>query len=990
MRPVRSSYLARFEAKTKPKEMNATKKLEHVKGLLLADKFNEAYEWTVTQSTVNYNQVAWLKIGMYITKDYFTDKKVPEVKKLKNPIPTVPSTKQVDREKAMKMLMGIMMNNLDDKSRYEALLKWEMERSSGKKGPKGKKITEKKKAPQIVEEKKEPQIVEEKISVEQQAYNYVDNLLSGNDEALDILQSTKSTSLILVPFILKRLLMRVNEGVTKEDEKAILTLPAGHPLLFLNEEYDQMFGIISEITEPSDDTDTPVDLATMRQRILDTLDTTKDFIDLFDKGEFSDLIKRIEAMPTYYFVWFTRQLMSLLPGGGKDLSNPLFLFGVLDHKDPLSAFNHLVQIWKENHGDKKQILMALQKIEQDEIKKLAGEEQKNNGEERVLQRGEDDLDQQKGMEEEEKPPEEEEEADLTYFLAHKDRFPETKEDPRFGYALTQHKLPVWIETELKLIEEKHKDEPFVPEHLDSLIQIFRNRGARMSDNKEITGNDNKEEKLRPLSDQVILLYSSQIKEWLIDALDRHPAWHPPVYETKLAAMDPGIKDGDFAKWMNEPARVRIRTFYRAQWALEHGMEKQLSEFMAVLANLSFYPDAILHWSANLIFRGIKRRVMTWRKLRLEERLQKTVIIVRRPVVFLDGILEGFFYNTSTERDNKKGRPVAQVGVRLFVALLLACGRRPSDIYHEGCFRPLPAIADSPIDGWDRYECDAITGLKPGTSTYKKKGIIPLLVPFGMFMNGLHRFRKMRGHMNMDNTRNWNSDAINTVLEPWRKKGGLVQPVEPFRFGARDLRAMYARYTVAIFGANRHYNLWIKSVLMHTHVSTSLNYSRIIFPRDNFERVPKWRFGMPKLALKNALQTLLINAVSVASKKSIPWTPDLRQRKCLGMSLEEILDQPDVKEKKDLHALITRLWDGDFDVDEKEQGWIKDLETQVAVQDEDEPRSNEDEKEEEEEEPRTSDDEKEEEEEEEENKEPAVPAPTENETGSETETDPEEE
>lgn len=152
-----------------------------------------------------------------------------------------------------------------------------------------------------------------------------------------------------------------------------------------------------------------------------------------------------------------------------------------------------------------------------------------------------------------------------------------------------------------------------------------------------------------------------------------------------------------------------------------------------------------------------------------------------------------------------------------MALLFASGRRSAELLPGGaCFKP--------SDNEELYECYVITWIKGG-----------LLVPFSVFRNGQERFRTKWGHLSQITNRMALTERARAIMAPHLKTED-----ERKRFKARDFRALYARYSVAIFGKGLNINAWIQSVLMHQSVATSLNYTRINFPGDNIERMQKMR------------------------------------------------------------------------------------------------------------------------------------------------------
>lgn len=491
------------------------------------------------------------------------------------------------------------------------------------------------------------------------------------------------------------------------------------------------------------------------------------------------------------------------------------------------------------------------------------------------------------------------------------KYPAPIEDKNSGYALARLSLPTALQGLVDNLVREHRDEKeFKQEWLEPIRDYFRRRGLRVSQieedkpvqvAEEKKGNDEekkegrdaddeddkKEEKkeLESLKDLTVMYYVSKVRGALL-ALD---IWHGPRYEAQIEELK---AFREFDAWRTKPAPLRIREYYRAR---KRAIASQQSAWERKLSALDLVPEVLARFTADSIFPHLTHRVLTYRKQRLEKRLQETVLTISDPGQFLRNVFEGFWVNSYQ-------------GQLLFCALLLASGRRPADIFSQGCFLPLAPTEQDPSPAWDRYECMCYTGLKPGLTVYKRGTIIPLLVPFGIFINGLRRFRKMWGHVRNPATRAYNREAYNRVFNPAVEKKLILYQKEVKRYplGSREFRAMYARYSVAQFGAGKNQNLWIKTILMHNNVTTSLNYTRIVFPGDNLVRLPPWSLNTPKPLIQNLLQQRLAEAKFEGKSEAKAYRETYRNRKCMGMTLDEALEG--VEDEK-IRGILERYWQG---------------------------------------------------------------------------------
>jgi hypothetical protein len=495
----------------------------------------------------------------------------------------------------------------------------------------------------------------------------------------------------------------------------------------------------------------------------------------------------------------------------------------------------------------------------------------------------------------------EEDEDVSFIVARpsfldKADYPAPEEKKEAGLAIHEIKLPVELQNVVDEVIENHKDdEEFKNEYLEPIRQYFRDRGMKKTkieeDKKEQEEDKKEEEKNAPLKDLTIMMYVSKVRSYLL----QKDIWHGPKYEEQIESIKQQAYSADYEEWNKLPPAVKIRQWYKIRKKGKFGYA--LAGWEKALKDLDYLPDAIVRFTADSIFDNLTNRVLTYRKQRLEQRLECTVLIITQPETLLKEILNGFFTN-----ENK--------GKNLFCALLLASGRRPKDIYNSGCFQPLEATELDTTPAFDRYECFAFSGLKPGLASYKRGGVIPLLVPFGLFQNGLRRFRKMWGHSKNVTTKAFSQEAYDLVFEPLLAKGIIERKhnESKFNLGSREFRAMYARYSVAIFGADKNFNLWIKSVLMHTHVATSLNYTRIIFPQDNMQRMQPWAINIPRNVLKRFLNTKLQEAKFLGRESvSEPFKETFFNVKCLGITLQEALS---ATENETVKEIIRKFWRGE--------------------------------------------------------------------------------
>jgi len=259
--------------------------------------------------------------------------------------------------------------------------------------------------------------------------------------------------------------------------------------------------------------------------------------------------------------------------------------------------------------------------------------------------------------------------------------------------------------------------------------------------------------------------------------------------------------------------------------------------------------------------------------------------------------------------------------RLFGALLFASGRRPTNIQKTGCFRPSDRavyINEAYVDPVDRYECYAYGGEKPGLTKFSRGKLIPLLVPYRIFINGLQRFRLIWGTSEelIEKTRFTSKTSViskmyKETFQPLVDEN-LVVPKSKFNLGSREFRAMYARYSWAIFGGDTNFNIWVSNVLFHSKLYTSINYSRVKFPLDNFERLHQI-FVPSGIITDESLITLYRNTkkLSLEQKRQHPYKETLLQTKCLGLTLKEALnlveEMKDKANKKTLQEIVSKFF-----------------------------------------------------------------------------------
>lgn len=473
-------------------------------------------------------------------------------------------------------------------------------------------------------------------------------------------------------------------------------------------------------------------------------------------------------------------------------------------------------------------------------------------------------------------------------------FPERKEyeEPRENQAAGEALAEIFLPADLKgiidnLITEHRDDKNFQVEWFKPILDYFKGRKIKLSklrnenteseeakdeespEQKESTEEESPEQK--EIKDGTIMVYASRIRMYLL----KTGYWHGNNWEEKTHEWENSenktIKD-EYLRWIKMDPRLQFREFKAATQKIE--LSKKQPAWTKELAKLQFMPEALRTFSADAIQPGLINRIRAYQKQRLDQRLDSTILLVHKPTEFMNFVLNGFWTNDTR-------------GSRLYCALLLASGRRPKDLYFEGCFRPLESSNSDRLSAKDRFECLAYTGIKPGLSKFKKGGAIPLLCPYYIFVNALRRFREMHGHKSKQSyiTDPFNRRSYDEVFEDAMRRNLIgFQEEKKFTLGAREFRSMYARYSIAIFGEGKNYNLWIKSVLMHESVTTSLNYSRVVFPQDNMQRIQPWQLNGPGNALERELGFLYIDA-KAKNKKKI-YEEKTSNRKCLGLTFEE--------------------------------------------------------------------------------------------------------
>lgn len=154
---------------------------------------------------------------------------------------------------------------------------------------------------------------------------------------------------------------------------------------------------------------------------------------------------------------------------------------------------------------------------------------------------------------------------------------------------------------------------------------------------------------------------------------------------------------------------------------------------------------------------------------------------------------------------------------LYPALLLASGRRPTELYMMKIRK----------------------GKAPGTILFtnqlKKRGKetkyeIPLLVPVDLFRKAIKNFQQLfpevREHgMSPDAiAKKYSKQNANAML---KLSGVLTKQFAPLKLKASDLRRMYVAKTYKNSKSNESFNVWIMDFLGHDDISVSLNYSTLI-------------------------------------------------------------------------------------------------------------------------------------------------------------------
>ena len=149
---------------------------------------------------------------------------------------------------------------------------------------------------------------------------------------------------------------------------------------------------------------------------------------------------------------------------------------------------------------------------------------------------------------------------------------------------------------------------------------------------------------------------------------------------------------------------------------------------------------------------------------------------------------------------------------LYPALLLACGRRPTELYMMKIRK----------------------GKKLGTILFtnqlKKRGKdtkyeIPLLVPVTDFRLAIKNFQQLFPEVK---EQQMTPDAIAKRYSKRNANAMLkLSAVHDIKLKASDLRRMYVAKTYKNSNSNESFNVWIMDFLGHDDISVSLNYSTLI-------------------------------------------------------------------------------------------------------------------------------------------------------------------
>lgn len=162
---------------------------------------------------------------------------------------------------------------------------------------------------------------------------------------------------------------------------------------------------------------------------------------------------------------------------------------------------------------------------------------------------------------------------------------------------------------------------------------------------------------------------------------------------------------------------------------------------------------------------------------------------------------------------------------LAACLSLVCGRRSIEILKTGVF-------SEGSEGRSPYAC-FFTGAAKKKVMCEEKCEIPLLVKYKYLKHALRRVRERIPCEQLTNTQ---------INSKYSHKLGDAAKLVSNKMGMRfhDLRALYGMLTHTMFENNCSLNIWLKLVLMHESLDTSVFYSRCKIGKCE-ARLGEWRY-----------------------------------------------------------------------------------------------------------------------------------------------------
>lgn len=309
---------------------------------------------------------------------------------------------------------------------------------------------------------------------------------------------------------------------------------------------------------------------------------------------------------------------------------------------------------------------------------------------------------------------------------------------------------------------------------------------------------------------------------------------PDQFDALLAATDMG--DLDFWK------QYRI-------WSHYHGKAKELdyNEFELALCNTDFFSlDYRVNGkclSIDAFYKGATDELRSDAKERLDRKL-KSPKYVLSPNYLMNHVLSGLY----AERDT----------AAMTNALLLCCGRRPCSLY---LYTPEFKCNGNELNYSARYR-----------ERTKKKGkimnlVIPLLAPFKLFHACL-----LRWHALMTKKHGCFYSATFVNRTRCRIDGEGVAGRMGKSWQTKDLRPLYVAYVSAIHAKEMVKLPFVRAVLGHTELHTSISYTNVILNPNEEIRLPE--FDLEKLVDNDKVWQEKILEYKEPARRSRTWTDDI--------------------------------------------------------------------------------------------------------------------